>query len=107
MNLNPGSIEDSRLSSESCWLLLCAYVGEGMLVSDGDPCVCRDWVLMQQRIHDHPDFDRWFLEYPEVRRTKNFYDLKFHTWIKIIKIYLILQLFYQQFYQQVHFIYLQ
>ena len=77
MNLNPGSIEDSRLSSESCWLLLCAYVGEGMLVSDGDPCVCRDWVLMQQRIHDHPDFDRWFLEYPEVRRTKNFYDLKF------------------------------
>ena len=85
MHLNPGSIEDSRLSSESCWLLLCAYVGEGMLVSDGDPCVCRDWVLMQQRIHDHPDFDRWFLEYPEVRRTKNFYDLKFrHTKNKLL-----------------------
>ena len=32
MHLTPGSIEDSRLSSESCWLLLCAYVGESMLV---------------------------------------------------------------------------
>jgi hypothetical protein len=21
---------------------------------------------MQQQIRDHPDFDRWFLEYPEV-----------------------------------------
>jgi hypothetical protein len=26
----------------------------------------RDWVVMQQQVRDHPDFDRWFLEYPEV-----------------------------------------
>ena len=27
----------------------------------------RDWILVQQRIREHPDFDRWFVEYPEVR----------------------------------------
>ena len=26
----------------------------------------RDWILVQQRIREHPDFDRWFVEYPEV-----------------------------------------
>ena len=25
----------------------------------------RDWMLIQDRIKEHPDFDRWFVEYPE------------------------------------------
>ena len=25
----------------------------------------RDWIIVQQRIREHQDFDRWFVEYPE------------------------------------------
>ena len=28
--------------------------------------VTRDWMLIQEKIKDHKDFDRWFVEYPEV-----------------------------------------
>ena len=26
---------------------------------------CRDWIIVQQRIREHQDFGRWFVEYPE------------------------------------------
>ena len=32
----------------------------------------RDWILVQQRIREHQDFDRWFVEYPEVRYIEGF-----------------------------------
>ena len=31
---------------------------------------CRDWIIVQQRIREHQDFGRWFVEYPEVLRDK-------------------------------------
>ena len=31
---------------------------------------CRDWIIVQQRIREHQDFSRWFVEYPEVLKDK-------------------------------------
>ena len=36
-----------------------------LLFSLDNNSVFRDWIIVQQRIREHQDFDRWFVEYPE------------------------------------------